>query len=70
MVRIFFRDFSVMVTKVFSKEVKNKVFRVYIINGCQPKSTFFTIVMGAIILPVTNRTGTDTSRPKNMVRCF
>ena len=70
MVWLIFHDFWVMDSKVFSKEVKNKVFRVYIINGCQPKSTFFTIVLTAIILPVTNRIGIATFRPKNMVRCF
>ena len=40
MVWLIFHDFQLMVSKVFSKEVKNKVLRVYIINGCQPKSTF------------------------------
>ncbi len=70
MVWLIFHDFQLMVSKVFSKEVKNKVLRVYIINGCQPKSTFFTIVLTVNILPVTNRIGIAISRPKNMVRCF
>jgi hypothetical protein len=43
-----------------------------IVDACYPqqKSTFFTIVLAANILPVTNRIGTDIFRPKNMVRCF